>query len=74
MKKVHINGPEDLNEENLAIFEEGLQEIERMFPSKKTKITEDNGKTMNFDTLESCLKFFDAVPFEEFDKGFRADM
>lgn len=71
MKIVRINGPEDLTEENLTIFEEGLKEIERLFPSKKPILLEDEDSIMNFESLESCLKYFDAVPFDEFDKKFR---
>ncbi len=70
MKIVRIKGPEDLTEENLAIFEEGLKEIERMFHTPKPPVDE-NGNPILFDSIEKYMEYYDAVPFDEFDKKFR---
>lgn len=72
MKKVHIQNIEDLTDENFAIFEEGLIEIRKQNSSKTDLLESSN--TPNFDSLENYLEYYDAVPFDEFDKKFRSDV
>ena len=67
MEKVHIKGIEDLTKENIDMFVKGLNEINKKFPNKQVLM--ENG-----DNISDCMKYFDAVPFEEFDKKFKGDV
>ena len=72
MEKVHIKGIEDLTKENIDMFVKGLNEINKKFPNKQVLM--ENGDNISFNSLEDCMKYFDAVPFEEFDKKFKGDV
>ena len=71
MKKVHITSVEDLTEENLTLFDYSLNEIRRQNARNKTLL--ENRNVPNFDSLESYMKYYDAVPFEDFDRKFRGE-
>lgn len=70
MRRVKINGPEDLTEENIAIFREGLEEIQKQ--NAQNRALMESGKPSEFCSVESYMEYYDAIPFVEFDKKFRS--
>ena len=71
MKKLHIKNVEDLTKENIDKFIDGLNEIDVRF-SLKERLQEDYNKT-SFNSLDECMKHFDAIPFDDFDEQLKLD-
>lgn len=69
MKTIKFNSAGDLTEENLALFEESIKELDIIYPQK----INESDEVTKFDSLDECLKYYDAIPFEDFNKKFRKE-
>lgn len=69
MRKVQIKSIEDLTEDNLQLFEEGINEIQKKGKSKRALL--ESQATPHFSSVEQYMKYYDAISFEDFDKEFR---
>lgn len=72
MQKIQFKGVEDLTEENLNLFKEGIDEIKAKYTHKRF-LLEGNGKP-HFSSIEQYMKYYDAIPLEDFDKKFRNEV
>lgn len=71
MKNVEFRSIEELTEENMKLFEDGLREIEEKYKDKEDLL--DSQKPPHFDSIEQYMEYYDVEPFEEFDRRFRSE-
>lgn len=69
MKQLKIKTPDDLTRENIEFIKKEMDDLKNRVLSKSSN--KNNNQTMCFESIEECMKYYDAIPFDEFNEKFR---